>query len=142
MNIYFLFPWCRTPLPFDSLSVLVVRGGAVCLSTPPSWFSPPLFFFYLCPLPPSFLAQFFLFLLSPPITKFSLLSVSHPDASTTDRLLACLIYIIHFFVFLRNACLCCFSWRTLSTQGRHRLLGQLQSWSTLCPSSPHTYPPK
>ena len=39
MNVYFLFPWCRTPLPFDSLSVLVVRGGAVCLPTPPSWFS-------------------------------------------------------------------------------------------------------
>ena len=35
----FLFPWCRIPLPFDSLSVLVVRGGAVCLPTPPSWFS-------------------------------------------------------------------------------------------------------
>ena len=27
-------------LPFDFLSVLVVRGGAVCLCTPPSWFSP------------------------------------------------------------------------------------------------------
>ena len=26
-------------LPFDFLSVLVVRGGAVCLPTPPSWFS-------------------------------------------------------------------------------------------------------
>ena len=39
MNVYFLFPWCRTPLPFDFLSVLVVRGGAVCLPTPPSWFS-------------------------------------------------------------------------------------------------------
>ena len=38
MNVYFLFPWCRTPLPFDFLSVLVVRGGAVCLPTPPSWF--------------------------------------------------------------------------------------------------------
>ena len=40
MNVYFLFPWCRTPLPFDFLSVLVVRGGAVCLPTPPSWFLP------------------------------------------------------------------------------------------------------
>ena len=39
MNVYFLFPWCRTPLPFDSLSVLVVPGGTVCLPTPPSWFS-------------------------------------------------------------------------------------------------------
>ena len=38
MNVYFLFPWCRTPLPFDFLSVLVVRGGAVCLPMPPSWF--------------------------------------------------------------------------------------------------------
>ena len=38
--VYFLFPWCRSPLLFDSLSVLVVRGGAVCLPTPPSWFSP------------------------------------------------------------------------------------------------------
>ena len=39
MNVYFLFPWCRTSLPFDFLSVLVVQGGAVCLPTPPSWFS-------------------------------------------------------------------------------------------------------
>ena len=38
MNVYFLSPWCRTSLPFDFLSVLVVRGGAVCLPTPPSWF--------------------------------------------------------------------------------------------------------
>ena len=30
---------------FDSLSVLVVRGGAVCLPTPPSWFSQFFFFF-------------------------------------------------------------------------------------------------
>ena len=40
MNVYFLFPWCRTSLPFNFLSVLVVRGGAVCLPMPPSWFSP------------------------------------------------------------------------------------------------------
>ena len=40
MNVYFLSPWCRTSLLFDFLSVLVVRGGAVCLPTPPSWFSP------------------------------------------------------------------------------------------------------
>ena len=39
MNVYFLFPWCRTFLPFNFLSVLVVRGGAVCLPIPPSWFS-------------------------------------------------------------------------------------------------------
>ena len=39
MNVYFLFPWCWTSLPFDFLSVLVVGGGAVCLPTPPSWFS-------------------------------------------------------------------------------------------------------
>ena len=39
MIVYFLFPWCWTSLPFDFLSVLVVRGGAVCLPTPPSWFS-------------------------------------------------------------------------------------------------------
>ena len=43
MNVYFLFPWCQISLPFDFLSVLVVRGGAVCLPTPPSWFSQ---FFY------------------------------------------------------------------------------------------------
>ena len=43
MNVYFVFPWCWTPLPFDSLSVLVVRGGAVCLPTLPSWFSIPFF---------------------------------------------------------------------------------------------------
>ena len=45
MNGYFLFSWCWSPLLFDSLSVLVVRGGAVCLPTPPSWFSPGLPFF-------------------------------------------------------------------------------------------------
>ena len=39
MNVYFLFPWCWSPLLFNSLSVLVVRGGAVCLPTLPSWFS-------------------------------------------------------------------------------------------------------
>ena len=39
MNVYFLFPWCRTSLPFDFLSVLIVRGGTMCLPTPPSWFS-------------------------------------------------------------------------------------------------------
>ena len=39
MDVYFFFPWCRTSLPFDFLSVLVVRGGAVCLPTPPSSFS-------------------------------------------------------------------------------------------------------
>ena len=42
MNVYFLFLWCWTSLPFDFLSVLVVRGGAVCPPTPPSWFSEPL----------------------------------------------------------------------------------------------------
>ena len=41
MNVYFLFPWCGTPLPLDFLSVLVVRGGTVCLPMPPSWFSSP-----------------------------------------------------------------------------------------------------
>ena len=40
INVYFLSPWCLTFLPFDYLSVLVVRGGAVCLPMPPSWFSP------------------------------------------------------------------------------------------------------
>ena len=39
MNVYFLTPWCWTSLPFDFLSVLVVRGGIVCLPTSPSWFS-------------------------------------------------------------------------------------------------------
>ena len=37
MNVYFLFPWCQTSLRFDFLSVLVVRGGTVCLPMPPSW---------------------------------------------------------------------------------------------------------
>ena len=46
MNVYFLFLWCQSPLLFDSLSVLVVRGGAVCLSTPPSWFSGSIFFLF------------------------------------------------------------------------------------------------
>ena len=36
MNVYFLSPWCQTSSPFDFLSVLVVRGGAVRLPTPPS----------------------------------------------------------------------------------------------------------
>ena len=45
MNVYFVFPWCWTPLLFDFLSVLVVQGGAVCLPTPPSWFSSHLFHF-------------------------------------------------------------------------------------------------
>ena len=40
MYASFLSTWCLTSLPFDFLSVLVVRGGAVCLPTPPSWFSP------------------------------------------------------------------------------------------------------
>ena len=35
----FLSPWCWTSLPLDFLSVLVVRGGTVCLPTPPSWFA-------------------------------------------------------------------------------------------------------
>ena len=39
MNVYFLSPWCPTSLLFDFLSVLVLLGGAVCLPTPPSWFS-------------------------------------------------------------------------------------------------------
>ena len=39
MNAHPVFPWCRTPLLFDFPSVLVVRGGAMCLPTPPSWFS-------------------------------------------------------------------------------------------------------
>ena len=38
MNVSFLSTWCQTSLPLDFLSVLVVRGGAVCLPTPPSWF--------------------------------------------------------------------------------------------------------
>ena len=44
MYVSFLPPWCRTSLPLDFLSVLVVGGGAVCLPTPPSWF-PGVFFF-------------------------------------------------------------------------------------------------
>ena len=39
MNVPFLFPSCQTSLPFDFLSVLVVRGGAACPPMPPSWFS-------------------------------------------------------------------------------------------------------
>ena len=39
MNVSFLSSWCWTSLPFDFLSVLFVQGGAVCLPTPPSWFS-------------------------------------------------------------------------------------------------------
>ena len=39
MYVSFLSTWCQTSLPFNFLSVLVVRGGAVCLPTLPSWFS-------------------------------------------------------------------------------------------------------
>ena len=39
MYVSFLSTQCRTSLPFDFLSVLVVQGGAVCLPMPPSWFS-------------------------------------------------------------------------------------------------------
>ena len=42
---FFISTWCRTSLPFDFLSVLVVRGGAVCLPTPPSWFCPQDFYY-------------------------------------------------------------------------------------------------
>ena len=49
MKVYFLFPWCRTSLPFDFLSVLVVGGGTVCLPTPPTWFS-RLWVLYTCSL--------------------------------------------------------------------------------------------
>ena len=45
--ISFLSTWCWTSLPFDFLSVLVVRGGSVCLRTPPSWFSISVFFLQL-----------------------------------------------------------------------------------------------
>ena len=38
MYVSFLSTWCWTSLPFDFPSVLVVRGGAVCLPTPPSCF--------------------------------------------------------------------------------------------------------
>ena len=41
MNVYFLFTWCWTSFPFYFPSVLVVRGGALCPPTPPSWFSRP-----------------------------------------------------------------------------------------------------
>ena len=39
MYVSFLSTWCQTSLLFDFLSVLVVRGGAVCLPTLPSWLS-------------------------------------------------------------------------------------------------------
>ena len=39
MYVSFLSTWCWTSLPLDFLSVLVVRGGAVCLPTLPAWFS-------------------------------------------------------------------------------------------------------
>ena len=42
---FFLFPWCWSPLLFDSLSVLVVRGGAVCPPTLPSSFYPAYSYF-------------------------------------------------------------------------------------------------
>ena len=40
MYVSFLSTWCRTSLPLDFLTVLVVQGGAVCLPTLPSWLSP------------------------------------------------------------------------------------------------------
>ena len=47
MYVYFLFPWYQTSLKFDFLSVLVVRGGAVCLPMSPSWFSQILHIFQI-----------------------------------------------------------------------------------------------
>ena len=44
MKVVFFFLWCRTSLPFDFPSALVVPGGAVCPPTPPSWFSPQIQF--------------------------------------------------------------------------------------------------
>ena len=46
-RLIFLSPWCQTSLPFDSLSVLVVRGGAVCVPTQPSWFSWSSYYYFL-----------------------------------------------------------------------------------------------
>ena len=44
LDVCFLFiSWVSDFLAVDFLSVLVVRGGAVCLPTPPSWFSVYLF---------------------------------------------------------------------------------------------------
>ena len=44
------FPWFWTSLSFDFRSVLVGRGGAVCLPTPPSWFFIEFHFFaHSCP---------------------------------------------------------------------------------------------
>ena len=56
MNVYFLFPWCQTSLPFNFLSVLVVRGGAVCLPSPLSWFSPGIQFFIVISYSPLYLS--------------------------------------------------------------------------------------
>ena len=62
--LFFLFPWCWTSLPFDFLSVLVVRGCAVCLPMPPSWFSHAAVFFTLnLKHPQPFIAKYFIFLL-------------------------------------------------------------------------------
>ena len=48
--LYLLFLSTWTSLPFDFLSVLVVRGGTVCLLTPPSWFSPACTVFHHLPI--------------------------------------------------------------------------------------------
>ena len=52
MDVSFLSTCCRISLLFNFLSVLVVRGGAVCLPTLPSWFSPPQSFSVFLPTPP------------------------------------------------------------------------------------------
>ena len=52
MYVSFLSTCCRISLLFNFLSVLVVRGGAVCLPTLPSWFSPPQSFSVFLPTPP------------------------------------------------------------------------------------------
>ena len=44
---FFLTPWLSDSIQFDFLAVLVVRGGAVCLPTPPSWFFDYLFNDYI-----------------------------------------------------------------------------------------------
>ena len=60
INVSFLSTWCQTSLPFNLLSVLVVQGGAVCLPTPPSWFSDCLFLYVTWGQDPSLLPAAFL----------------------------------------------------------------------------------
>ena len=98
MYVSFLSTWCRTSLPLDFLSVLVVRGGAVCLPRPPSWFSTPVILLipYTSPTP---------FFPSPsPLNTLHVISISVMSVATS--FISAFIYLglLSFFVMSLVKC--------------------------------------